>query len=223
MIKEKLKEINQELPAHVKLIAVSKTHPPEAILEAYESGQRAFGENRVQEILLKKPLLPGDIEWHLIGHLQTNKVKVIIPFVSLIHSVDSSKLFHAINKEAENLNIRVNCLLQFHIATEETKYGFDINEAFELLNQIMKQNDTHVNICGVMGMATFTDEMDLVRTEFRTLKSYFKQIKERYFSSDPQFSVISMGMSGDYHLAIEEGSTMVRIGSLIFGERSYLK
>lgn len=221
MIRENLLSIKQILPPRVKLVAVSKTHPPEKIMEAYQAGQRMFGENRVQELLNKQPQLPADVEWHLIGHLQTNKVKAVIPHVSLIHSVDSAKLFFAINKEAANLQIRVNCLLQFHIATEETKYGFDYLEAADLIDQIKNIPDLHVVICGVMGMATFTEDEELIRKEFKTLKSYFDLIKEKYYPGSPVFSEISMGMSDDYQIAVEEGSTMVRIGSSVFGERKY--
>jgi len=223
MISENLLKIKSELPGHVRLIAVSKTHPTESIMEAYQAGQKAFGENRVQELIQKFPELPKDVEWHLIGHLQTNKVKTVISKVALIHSVDSEKLLNMINIEAGKQNIAVNCLLQFHIATEETKYGLDLQEAISLLETFKQNVNQHAIICGVMGMATFTDDVRLIRSEFRTLRSYFDTLKSQYFTDDERFNEISMGMSDDYRIAIEEGSTMVRIGSSIFGERENLK
>jgi PLP dependent protein len=211
--------LRKEIPASVKIVAVSKTKPVEDIMSAYEAGQRIFGENRVQELILKKEMLPGDIEWHLIGHLQSNKVKQVIPHVSLIHSADSMKLIEVINKESENAGRKTACLLQFHIATEETKSGFTFDEAFEMLGSAAFAEFRAVRICGVMGMATFTDNAELVRREFRVLMEYYIQLKHKYFQADEAFREISMGMSGDYRIAIEEGATMVRIGSLIFGER----
>lgn len=219
MISENLLKIKSELPGHVRLIAVSKTHPAGNIMEAYQTGQKAFGENRVQELLQKCPELPADIEWHLIGHLQTNKVKSIISKVTLIHSVDSEKLLNMINIEAVKQNITVKCLLQFHIAAEETKFGLDLQEAKSLLETYKKNANQQTIICGVMGMATFTDDDRVIRSEFRTLRSYFDTLKSQYFTDDERFKEISMGMSDDYRIAIEEGSTMVRIGSSIFGER----
>lgn len=216
-----LTEILQELtPGKITLVAVSKTHPPERILEIYHQGQRIFGENRAQEMLEKHRALPADIEWHLIGHLQTNKVKLIAPFVRMIHSVDSLRLLQEIDKQALKNNRVIDCLLQFHIAQEETKFGLDENEARELLESDIFSQLKNVRICGVMGMATFTDDETQVRREFRLLKTIFEKLKKDFFPNDEHFREISMGMSGDWRLAVEEGSTMVRIGSLIFGTRS---
>lgn len=207
------------LPGHVKLIAVSKTRPVSDILEAYNAGQRCFGENRVQEILNKKDLLPADIEWHLIGHLQSNKVKTVIPYISMIESVDTFKLLSIINSEAQKINRVVDCLLQIYIADEETKFGFSLNELTEIGDAKGFENLKNVNICGVMGMATFTSDLNKVQKEFGYLVDCFKTLGRKYFSTSPHYKEISMGMSGDYEVAIREGSTMVRIGSLIFGER----
>jgi pyridoxal phosphate enzyme (YggS family) len=193
------------------LVAVSKTKPNELIIEAYGAGQRIFGENKVQELVEKKESLPKDIEWHMIGHLQTNKVKYIAPFVSLIHAVDSKKLIKEINKRAEQNNRVIPCLLQVHIAQEESKFGLDKDGVIEIL----KTDFSNVSIVGLMGMATFTDNKNQIRKEFKYLKDIFDELKE----SQPNFSILSMGMSGDYSIAIEEGSNMVRIGSSIFGER----
>ena len=220
-ISEKIKQIKSTLPPGVKLIAVSKTKPVEAIMEACRAGQKLFGENKAQEMALKHEQLPQDIEWHFIGHLQTNKVKYIVPFVHLIHAVDSLKLLEVINKEAKKANRTVSCLLQFHIAEEETKFGLDLKEAAELLNSETYKNMANVKIAGVMGMATFTDNQSQVRREFASLKSYFELLKVNFFASDDNFRELSMGMSDDYPVAIEEGSTMVRIGSSIFGARNY--
>jgi pyridoxal phosphate enzyme (YggS family) len=214
-----IESLLSQLPASVKLVAVSKTNPPERILEAYQADQRIFGENRVQEILNKKDKLPGDIEWHMIGHLQTNKVKQVIPFVSMIHSVDTHKLLNTINSESLKINRVTNCLLQIHIAEEETKTGFSPEEIHQLLDSHDYRSYKNIRLCGLMGMATFTDDRVQIRKEFRSLAGLFRELKSRYFSNDHYFSEISMGMSGDYPIAIEEGSTMVRIGSLIFGER----
>lgn len=215
-----IRYLNSMLPEHVKLVAVSKTKPVSDILEAYNAGQRCFGENRVQEILNKKDLLPSDIEWHLIGHLQTNKVKYIIPFISMIQSVDSFKLLSVINSEAQKINRKADCLLQFHIAEEETKFGFGISEAMEMLDSKTFMNLNNVKICGVMGMATFTSDTDRIRKEFDNLKDYFSTLKKKYFADNKWFKEISMGMSGDYETAVTAGTTIVRIGSLIFGERN---
>jgi pyridoxal phosphate enzyme (YggS family) len=212
--------LKKQIPSSVKLVAVSKSKPVSDILLAYGTGHRMFGENRVQELLSKKDKLPGDIEWHFIGHLQSNKVKFIVPFLSLIHSVDSFKLLKAIDSEAKKVNRVVNCLLQFHIAEEETKFGFTMNEAAEMMESDDFRKLGSVKLCGVMGMATFTDETNRVRNEFRKLSGYFKILKENYFAKLNYFSEISMGMSGDYATAIEEGSTIVRIGSIIFGDRN---
>ncbi len=211
--------LKKQIPSSVKLVAVSKTRPVSDVLEAYNTGHRIFGENRVQELLLKKESLPEDIEWHLIGHLQTNKVKYIVPFISMIHSVDSFKLLKYIDYEAKKINRTVDCLLQFHIAQEETKFGFTIEEAAGMIESDSFRQLDSVRLCGVMGMATLTDDRDQVRKEFRSLAGYFRVLKENYFSQIPEFREKSMGMSGDFMTAIEEGSTIVRIGSIIFGER----
>jgi hypothetical protein len=214
-------EIKSSLPKGVSLVAVSKTKPLADILEAYNTGQRIFGENKVQELTDKFHQLPKDIEWHMIGHLQTNKVKYIAPFISMIHSVDSLKLLSEINKEALKNNRTINCLLQFHIAEESTKFGLNIDEAISVLQSSDYAAMKNVRIKGVMGMATFTDDNDQVRKEFAHLKNIFNELKESFFSDDQEFSEISMGMSDDYQIAIEEGSTFVRIGSTIFGSRIY--
>ena len=220
-IAENLIRIKNTLPSGVKLAAVSKTHPAEDILEAYSTGHRSFAENKAQELSSKYALLPHDIEWHFIGHLQTNKVKYIAPFVSLIHSVDSLKLLQVINREAQKCNRIIPCLLQFHIAGEETKFGLSPEEAIHLLDTKEYLDMGHIRISGVMGMATFTDDREQVRQEFRQLKNYFNLLKEKYFAADSGFCEISMGMSDDYPIAVEEGSTLVRVGSSIFGARNY--
>jgi hypothetical protein len=211
--------LKKQIPSSVKLVAVSKSRSPEEILEAYGTGHKIFGENRVQELLSKKEKLPGDIEWHLIGHLQTNKVKSIVPFISMIHSVDSYRLLKAIDYEASKIDRVVDCLLQFHIAQEETKFGFSMNEAVEMMESDSYRQIGSARVCGVMGMATFTDDMDVVRNEFRNLSGYFEELKEKYFKKIPSFRELSMGMSGDFNTAIEQRSTVVRIGSIIFGAR----
>lgn len=208
------------LPAHCTLVAVTKTQPAEKIQALYETGHRIFGENKVQELLLKHESLPKDIQWHLIGHLQTNKVKFIVPFVALIHSVDSLRLLEEINKQAKKAGRVVPCLLQVHIAREETKYGFSEEELFALLDHPVLTELDHVQLKGLMGMATFTDDQDQVRQEFRYLKKLFDTLKSRRLPPAVDLSELSMGMSGDYSIAIEEGSTMVRIGTAIFGERN---
>jgi len=218
-VAENIAAFKQSIPANVQLIAVSKTKPVYAILEAYISEHKIFGENKVQELVSKYEQLPKDIEWHLIGHLQTNKVKYIAPFVSMIHSVDSLKLLKEINKQAEKNNRVIDCLLQFHIAEEETKFGLDLNEANELLHSNEFKQMQNVSIAGVMGMATFTENLQQVRKEFRQLHAIFSTLKNNYFQNNSSFKEISMGMSGDYKIAIEEGSTMIRVGSLLFGER----
>ena len=214
--------LSKEIPSNVKLIAVSKTKPIELIEEAYKSGHRIYGENKAQELAGKYDALPKDIEWHMIGHMQTNKVKYIAPFVSLIHGVDSFKLLKVINKEGEKCNRKIDCLLQFHIASEETKFGLDLNEANEFIKSEEFQNLNNVNICGVMGMATYTENEDTIHSEFKELVHIFNELKQTYFTNS-DFKEISMGMSGDYKIAIEEGATMVRIGSLLFGARNYNK
>ena len=211
-IKKNLNDVLKSLPNSVTLVAVSKTKPNSALLEAYHSGQKAFGENKVQEMAQKAKELPKDIIWHMIGHLQTNKVKFIAPFVSLIHGVDSIKLLNEINKRAEQNNRVIDCLLQVHIATESNKFGFDIIEVNEAINNV--KEFTNIKIVGLMGMATLTDNKRQVIKEFNSLKTLFESVK------DENISILSMGMSGDYHLAIEQGSNMVRIGSAIFGHRN---
>lgn len=201
------------------LIAVSKTKPAAMIREFYEAGQRHFGENRALELRDKAEILPTDIHWHAIGHLQTNKVKYIAPFVSLIHAVDSLRLLKEINKQAGILNRTIDCLLQFKIAQEDSKYGLDWETATKLLDSPAYTGFEHIRIVGVMGMATFTENMDQVRGEFQKLKSLFDRLKSAYFADQEAFKEISMGMSGDYQIALEEGSTMVRVGSLLFGPR----
>ncbi len=217
-IKENLAEIKANLPEGVILVAVSKTKPNEAILEAYEAGQRVFGENKVQDMVQKWEALPKDIEWHMIGHLQRNKVKYMAEFVSLIHGVDSLKLLKEIDKQAQKHNRVIPCLLQMHIAEEDTKFGLDEDELNALLASSEFKQMKHVKIMGLMGMATFTDNENQVRKEFARLKSLFEKLKLQL----PEISILSMGMSGDYGIAITEGSTMVRIGSSIFGARNYL-
>ena len=214
-----ISNLKLHIPSSVKLVAVSKTKPASDVQIAYDAGQRAFGENRVQELLSKEILLPKDIEWHLIGHLQTNKVKLIVPFISMIHSIDSIRLLLAVNSEAYKINKVIDCLLQIHIASEETKFGFSVCDLSETLRSEDISYLKNVRICGVMGMATFTSDTVQVRKEFSYLKKCFKSLKNNYFMSNPDFKEISMGMSGDFNIAIEEGSTIVRIGNLIFGER----
>jgi len=215
-----LKKIQEELAAtNTTLVAVSKTKPIERILDMYHKGQRIFGENRVQELVEKEAALPKDIDWHLIGHLQTNKVKYIAPFVSLIHSVESLKLLAEIDKQGRTNNRVIPCLLQFKIAEEDTKYGFDKASAMALLASDMYKNMQNIQVIGVMGMASFTDDTVQVREEFRKLKQIFDYLAQTYFAQQAHFKHISMGMSGDYKVAVEEGSTMVRIGSLLFGNR----
>ena len=221
MIKENLERIKATIPEHVTLVAVSKTKPISDIQEAYDAGHRTFGENYPQELRDKHEALPKDIQWHFIGHLQTNKIKYIIPFVTLIHSIDSANLLEAVNKEAKKHERVADCLLQFHIAQEETKFGLDLEEARQLLESDTFKNMENIRICGVMGMATFTDDEEEVRKEFQHLKAIFDTLKQDYFAGQPQFKEISMGMSEDYPIAIEEGATLVRIGSKIFGPRHY--
>ena len=217
-----LQEILTDLkPYNAQLVAVSKTKPTDHILEIYEQGQRIFGENKAIELKDKYELLPKDIKWHFIGHLQTNKVKYIAPFVSLIHGVDSLKLLKEINKQAKKNDRVIDCLLQFHIAEEQTKFGLDLETAQQLLYSAAFSTFQNIRIVGVMGMATFTKDKVQVQREFKTLKGIFETLKATLFKEDTAFKEISMGMSGDYKLAISEGSTMVRVGSLIFGNRAY--
>ena len=221
MIKENLEAVRATIPANVTLVAVSKTKPVSDLQEAYDAGQRIFGENHALEMRDKHEVLPHDIQWHFIGHLQTNKIKYIIPFVTLIHSIDSQNLLETVNKEAKKHGRVADCLLQFHIANEETKFGLDLEEAEALLNSDAFRQMENVRICGVMGMATFTDDEDEIHKEFRHLKTIFDTLKQKYFANQPQFKEISMGMSDDYPIAIAEGATMVRVGSRIFGARNY--
>ena len=221
MIKENLNIVRATVPSDVTLIAVSKTKPVSDLQEAYDAGQRIFGENKALEMRDKHQALPDDIQWHFIGHLQTNKIKYIAPFVTLIHAIDSLSLLEAVNKEAAKNNRVINCLLQFHIAQEETKFGLDMEEARAMLESESYKNLNNINICGVMGMATFTDDAAQVRDEFKSLKNIFETLKENYFKGNESFKEISMGMSDDYPIAIEEGATMVRVGSKIFGARNY--
>lgn len=201
---------------HVRLVAVTKTRSLDDIMKLYQAGQRDMGENRVQELLSKKEQLPEDIRWHLIGHLQSNKVKSIAPFIHLIHSVDSLDLYQTINKEAKKAGRVIDVLLQFYIATEETKFGLDYEEALEIVSYYQNNTENFVRILGVMGMASLTENENQVRKEFSTLKTYYNKLKESYFKEDVSFREISMGMSSDFKTAIAEGSTMVRVGSLLF-------
>lgn len=220
-IGENIVSLKKQLPEGVKLVAVSKTKPNPDIMEAYSAGHRVFGENKVQDLARKYNELPKDIEWHFIGHPQTNKVKYIAPFIHLIHGVDSLKLLKVIDKEAAKNQRKIKCLLQFHIAGESTKFGLSPEEAVEILENKEYEALSNVEIAGVMGMATNTDDERQIRKEFRTLKAIFSRLKNEYFSEDVSFSEISMGMSDDFPLAIEEGSTMIRVGSKIFGARNY--
>jgi PLP dependent protein len=221
-VADNLTRIKQTIPPHVSLVVVSKIQPMQKIREAYDCGQRVFGENRVQELTTKQIELPLDIQWHLLGHLQTNKVKYIAPFVTLIHSVDSFKLLKEINAEAIRNNRSIDCLLEFYIASEETKFGLSLDEAREILRSNEFHDLKNIRICGVMGMASFVDDEKLIREEFRNLIQYFHSLKGEFFARTDFFREISMGMTGDYLIAIEEGSTMVRIGTAIFGDRNYL-
>ena len=224
-IKENLLQIKSQLPNHVTLVAVSKTKPVGDLMEAYNAGQRIFGENKIQEMTDKWQEMPKDIQWHMIGHVQTNKVKFMAEYVSLIHGVDSLKLLQEINKQAQKHNRVIDCLLQIYIAEEESKFGLDENELDEILKQVQNDNSDikNIRIVGLMGMATFTDNQTQIKKEFQNLKTIFDKINADSISTDAinRVSILSMGMSGDYKLAIECGSTMVRIGSSIFGNRTY--
>lgn len=220
-IKDNILNLIQNLPSHCKLVAVSKTQPVERIMEAYNAGHRFFGENKVQELTEKREALPNDIEWHMIGHLQTNKVKYIAPFVNLIHSVDSLKLLTEINKQGSKCMRIIPCLLQVHIASEETKFGFSVGEVIQLLNQGDIRSLANVRIVGLMGMATFTNDKEKIRNEFKTLKKTFDTLKTTSLPDNAEMKELSMGMSSDYAIAVEEGSTIIRVGSAIFGERNY--
>ena len=220
-IQTEIRNIRAKLPEHVRLVAVSKYHPIEALQEAYDGGQRIFGESKVQEMTQKYEAMPKDIEWHFIGHLQTNKIKYMAPYVSLIHGVDSFKLLTEIDKQATKAGRIIPCLLQIHIAQEETKFGFTTEECLAMLEAGEWRKLSHIQIAGVMGMATNTDNEEQIACEFAVLSSFFRKAKEAYFADDPHFREISMGMSDDYPLAIAQGSTLIRIGSRIFGERNY--
>ncbi|RHL07529.1 MULTISPECIES: YggS family pyridoxal phosphate-dependent enzyme [Bacteroides] len=220
-IADNLQQVLNELPEGVRLVAVSKFHPNEAIEEAYRSGQRVFGESKVQEMTAKYESLPKDIEWHFIGHLQTNKIKYIVPYVALIHGIDSYKLLVEVNKQAEKAGKVVNCLLQLHIAEEETKFGFSFDECRDMLAESEWKTLSNIQLCGLMGMATNTDDNEQIEKEFCSLSSFFKEVKDSWFADTEAFRELSMGMSHDYHQAIAAGSTLIRVGSKIFGDRTY--
>ena len=215
--------LKNELPSTVKLVAVSKFNPVEAIQQAYEAGQRIFGESRPQELQQKVALLPDDIKWHFIGHLQTNKLKMVLPYVELVHSVDSERLLMEIDKFAVKNGLKVRCLLELFVAQEESKQGFSEEELMALLDSLQQNPLQGVEICGLMGMASFVEDENQIRGEFQTLKRVYDKVREKYISTLSQFNELSMGMSGDYRIAIECGSTMVRIGTTIFGARNYSK
>jgi pyridoxal phosphate enzyme (YggS family) len=219
-IKNNIEKFTQTLPAGCRLIAVSKTQPIEKIQEAYAAGQRLFGENKAQELTSKFESLPKDFEWHMIGHLQSNKVKYIVPFVNLIHSIDSLKLLAEVDKQAKKIGRVVDCLLQVHIAAEDTKYGFSESEIFETFQAEQFKSLTHIRIVGLMGMATLTENQAQIRNEFKSLKTLYDKIKTMSVPS-VTMKELSMGMSSDYKIAIEEGSTLIRVGTAIFGERAY--
>lgn len=222
-IKNRLSAFNESLPKGCQLVAVSKTHPVEAVREAYDAGQRKFGENKAQELVPKYESLPKDIEWHMIGHLQTNKVKYIAPFIHLIHSVDSPKLLEEINKQAMKAGRVIECLLQIYIANEETKFGFSESEVEDLLSKGVFQTLTHVKIQGLMGMATLTENKLQIANEFKGLKAFFEKLKARSLPTNMAMNELSMGMSSDYQEAIQNGSTLIRVGTAIFGSRDYTK
>lgn len=221
VIGDALKGVKSELPDGVVLVAVSKYHPKEDLIDAYNEGQRDFGENIVQELRTKQEQLPKDIRWHFIGHLQTNKVKYIAPYVSLVHSVDSIKLLHEINRQAQKCNRIIDCLLQIHIAKEQTKFGFSPQECFEALSTIDLNSYPNVRVCGIMCMATNTHDINQVHCEFKEASDIFDRLKSNFFSHSDSFAIKSYGMSNDYQIAIEEGSNMVRVGTRIFGPRKY--
>ena len=220
-IKENVERLREEIPPSVKIVAISKTKSVLEIAEAYKCGLMIFGENKAQELVSKNDLLPADIEWHFVGHLQSNKIKSIAPFINVIESIDSYRLLHEINTEAVKNNRKIDCLLQFHIAREETKSGFTIAEAEKMLEKEQFRSLSNIRITGIMGIATFSCDKEIIRNEFRTLRSWFELLRMKYFSDFSDFKELSMGMSGDYRIAIEEGSTMVRLGTAIFGERVY--
>ncbi len=220
-IAENIERITSQLPGATHLVAVSKYHPADKVQQAYDAGQRLFGENHAQELVAKAPLMPTDAQWHFIGHLQTNKARMIMPHVSLIHSIDSLKLLNTVNKEAARINRRVDVLLQLHVAQEESKSGFDVEELLNGFEQGLLNGYDNVRLCGLMAMGSNTTCAEQVAHEFATVQATFATLKERYFAHDEHFKDLSMGMSGDWHIAVEHGSTMVRIGTDIFGPREY--
>ena len=220
-ISQNIVQLKASLPANVTLVAVSKFHPAEALKEAYNAGQRVFGESRAQELTAKQKVLPGDIEWHFIGPLQSNKVKDIAPFIHTIHSIDSLKLLQEVNKQALKNSRVIRVLLEIHVAQEETKHGLSPDECRELLQNEQLAELRNIQICGLMGMATYTDDTTLIQQEFHTLHELFSELKSIYFKGNDNFAVLSMGMSHDYPIAIRQGSTMIRVGTSIFGEREY--
>ena len=220
-ITNNLKQIQSELPQGVRLVAVSKFHPKEAIEEAYKTGQRIFGESKVQEMTDKQESLPKDIEWHFIGHLQSNKIKYMAPYVTMIHGIDSYKLLSEVNKQAAKAGRTIDCLIQLHIAQEETKFGFSFDECREMLAREEWNSLANIRICGLMGMASNTNSEEQIEREFRSLNRFFNEVKRDFFADQPAFCELSMGMSHDYPMAIAAGSTLVRIGSKIFGDRIY--
>lgn len=220
-VKENIRKLQDSLPKGVGLVAVSKFHPVELLREAYDAGQRIFGESRAQELLQKVEQMPDDVKWHFIGHLQTNKVRAIVPYVAMIHSIDSEKLLRVVDSEAERAGRVVDVLLQLHVAQEETKYGMTADECVAMVESGVLAELTHVRVCGVMGMATNTDDENEIRAEFRKIKQVFDLLHEGCLHDSDCFREISMGMSDDYQIAVEEGSTLVRVGHSIFGERQY--
>jgi pyridoxal phosphate enzyme (YggS family) len=220
-ISSRLNQLKATLPEQVRLVAVSKFHEASVIREAYDAGQRLFGESRVQELLPKYKQLPQDIEWHFIGHLQLNKVKQMAPFIDTVQSVDSVQLLEELNRQAGKFNRRIKVLLQIHIAMEEHKFGFSFDEMADLLRSGIQEQLAHVSINGLMGMATFTEDEEQIRKEFASLSAFFSKVKKQYFAGNNHFNELSMGMSDDYPIAIEEGSTMIRVGTKLFGSRNY--
>ena len=220
-IAQNIERITAQLPDGVRLVAVSKFHPIERLQEAYDAGQRIFGENRAQELAAKAPQLPSDIEWHFIGHLQKNKVRMIMPWASIIQSIDSKELLQLVNKEAARIDRHINVLLQLHVAKEQTKSGFTIEEVLQAASEGAFNDLTNVTIVGVMAMATFTEDMSQVASEFETVHNTFLTLRDKYFAGNPAFKEISMGMSDDWPIAVEHGATLVRIGTDIFGQREY--
>ena len=218
-VKSNIEQLQNNIPHSVKVVAVSKTKPVDLIMEAYEAGQRIFGENRVQELISKHPAMPEDIEWHMIGHLQSKKVKLLAPFISIIHSVDTLKLLGVIQAEALKAKRKIGILLQVHIAEEENKYGFSHEEIRDFFMEEKNLEYPDVNFKGLMGMASYTEDREQIRSEFNSLSQLFKEIRIQNFDKTDQFTELSMGMSGDYQLAVDEGSTMIRVGTLIFGGR----